>query len=157
MAAPAVIPSKYTDSPTAIRTAPSGQSDVPRLIRNTVTVPDSSSVGTVIGLIPFQKGFSMDMSATLAVADLDTGSSTTIDWGFTYIDVDTVANINDPNAFASGATTPQAGGILRPTATEGSTFVSAAKGWVTVTIAGGVTTTAGDITINTMGAYGIPV
>ncbi len=156
MAAPDVIPSKYTDSPTAIRNAPSGQSDVPRLIENTVNITDSSSIGRVFGLVPFQKGFTIDMSATLAIDDIDDSTNTTLDWGWTYIDTDTVDSISNPNGFAEVATTGQAGGILRPTATDGATFVAGSPGWITVTIAGGTVTAAGDITFKGMGAYGIP-
>lgn len=127
---------------------PSGQSDGPRLVVRTATVPDSSTVGTIIGLVPFQKGAILEYGSTLAIDDLDTATDVTLDWGFIYTDNDTVNNINDTNAFAAAATTAQAGGILRPTATAGATFVATADGWIAVTTAGGSTTTAGDITLN---------
>lgn len=148
MTTPDVFATGYTASAEAFLNAPSGQGDSPRLVVRTATVPDDSSVGTVIGLVPFNAGASIDYGSALTVADLDTSTNVTLNWGYIYDDNDSVTNVNDVDAFAAAATTAQAGGILRPTAVAGATFVATASGWVAVTIAGGATTTAGDITFN---------
>ena len=109
------------DSTNSFFNVPSGQSDGPRVVVRTATVPDSTTAGTVIGLVPFQKGARVQYGSALAVADLDTATNVTLNWGYVYKDNDTTTNINDPDAFAAAATTAQAGGVLRPTATAGST------------------------------------
>lgn len=152
MTTPAVF-ATGEDSANSYFNAPAGQGDSPRLVVRTATIPDSSTVGTIIGLVPFNKGASVSYGSALAVADLDTGTDVTLNWGYHYADNDTVTNINDADAFAAAATTAQAGGVVRPTATAGSTFEATANGWVTVSIAGGSTTTAGDITFNGIISY----
>lgn len=136
------------ESANSFFTAPSGQGDGPRLVVRTATVPDASTTGTIIGMVPFNKGAILQYGSALAVDDLDTATDVTLDWGWIYSDNDTTTNINDTNGFAAAATTAQAGGILRPTATAGATFEATADGWIAVTTGGGSTTTAGDITFN---------
>lgn len=141
------------DSTNSFFNAPAGQGDSPRLVVRTATIPDSTTAGTIIGLVPFNKGASLDYGASLAVADLDTATNVTLNWGYVYKDNDTVTNINDPDAFAAAATTAQAGGVLRPTATAGATFEATADGWITVSLAAGPTSQAGDITFNGVISY----
>ena len=100
----------------------------------------------VVGLVPFQKGAIVQYGSALAIADLDTGATVTLDWGFVYDDDTTYTN--DPNAFAAAVVTAQAGGVIRPSEVAGATFVAEADGWVAVTVAAGPTDTEGNITFN---------
>lgn len=136
------------DSANSFLNAPSGQGDGPRLVIRTATVPDSSSVGTLIGLVPFQKGARVQYGSVVATAQLDTDTLISIDIGFVYDDNDTSANINDVDAFVDGSTTARAGGVMEFTNQVGTTFEATAQGWITATILGGPVTLADDLTFN---------
>ena len=126
--------------------APSGQGDGPRSVVRTATVPASTAATTVIGLVPFNKGAIIDYGSALAVADLDTATTVTLDWGFIYDDDTTFTN--DPDAFADGDIAGQSAAVIRPDEIAGATFKAEADGWIAVTVATGPTTTEGDITFN---------
>ena len=126
--------------------APSGQGDGPRSVVRTATIPSGTTAATVIGLVPFNKGAIVDYGSALAIADLDTATNVTLDWGFIYDDDTTFTN--DPDAFAAAVATAQTGGVIRPSENAGATFKADANGWVAVTTAGGSTDTDGDITFN---------
>jgi len=147
MTTPDVFPSDQ-DTVNPFLKAPSGPHDGPRVVVRTATVPDTSTTGTIVGLVPFRRGARLQYGSALAVDDLDTGTDVTLDWGFVYDANDTVTNINDTNAFAAAAATAQAGGVLRPTAVAGATFEATADGWITVTTGGVSTNNPGDITFN---------
>ena len=110
---------------------------------STVTIPASTATTTIVGLVPFQKGFRLNSGATqLAIADLDTSTNVTIDIGYVYKTGST--GTDDPNAFGSTLTTAQAGGYI--TFDEPTTdlpFVAADDGWIALTVGGGTTTTSG--------------
>lgn len=125
---------------------PSGQSDGPRLVVRTATIPAGTAATTVIALVPFQKGGIVQYGSALAIDDLDSGATVTLDWGIVYDDDTTYTN--DPDAFAAAVTTAQTGGVIRPSEVAGSTFQAEADGWVTATVAAGPTDTEGDITFN---------
>lgn len=151
MTTPNIFADGYTNSEDAFLNAPSGQSDGPRLVARSATVPDSTSAGSVIGLIPFNKGFRLSYGSALAVDDLDTGTDVEIEWGYVY-DNDT-AFTNDPDAFRAASTIAQTAAVGFPTARGGATFEAVADGWVTVTTSGGSTTTEGVISINAIVSY----
>ena len=46
--------------------APSGQGDGPRLVIRTAAVADSASVGTVYGMVPFNKGAEVHYNGVIA-------------------------------------------------------------------------------------------
>lgn len=125
---------------------PSGQSDGPRLVVRTATIPSGTAAASVIGLVPFQKGAIVQYGSALAFDDLDTGGTVVADWGFVYDDDTTFTN--DPDAFATGLITAQTAGVVRPSAVAGATFQAEADGWVAVTLTAGPTDTEGDITFN---------
>jgi len=108
-----------------------------------VSVPSGTVVTTIVGLIPFNKGFRFSLGGTqLAVAAL--GTSVTIDVGYVYSDNTTYTN--DTDAFASALTVAAAGGLIVFDETVGlSAFTAEADGWVTVSIAGATTGSTGSI------------
>lgn len=147
MTTPIVLASPYADAELDVNLAPSGQGDGPRLVVRTATVSDDASAGTTYGLIPFQKGVSVDYGSKLITDDLDTASNVTWDLGYIYLDDDTATNINDTDAFIS-AQSGQTAGVLGFDEVAGATWVATAPGWIIATLAAGPVTTAGTVTFN---------
>lgn len=147
MTLPTVYPSGYDGTTEDFLKAPGGQGmpDVP--IRATVTVPASTTSGTVIGLIPFNKGASLEMDGVLTTADLDTSTNVTFTMGFVYSD--NVTYTNDPDAFITTSTALQsAAANVVFNGTGGASFVAEADGWIAITTGGGSTTTEGTLYLN---------
>lgn len=121
--------------------------------KSTVTVPATTASGSDLGMIPFQKGWNL-LSFEIKSADLDTASNVTLDVGYIY---DDSALTDDPNAFLAASTIAQGGtDVVYPTAgglLTGTGFESAGTGFMTITIGGGATTTAGDIIIQANFTY----
>lgn len=154
MTTPDIFADGYTNSADAFLNSPSGQGLPDRPVRATVTVPAATASGDVIGLIPFQKGASLEMgSGALLTADLDTGTDVDFVLGFVYDDDTTFTN--DPDAFITLNTGLQAAAALVPfDGTGGFTFVAEADGWIAMTLSGGQpTTTAGDLVLSTRATY----
>ena len=110
------------------------------------TIPASTAAGTNIGMIRFQRGFSL-LSFEIASADLDTLTNVVLDVGYLY---DGTTG-EDPDAFLNNSTIAQggtstvwpiAGGLL-----TGVSFTATGPGYLNVQTGGGATTTAGDITL----------
>lgn len=147
MTTPNIFADGYTNSADAFLNSPSGQGLPDRPVRATVTVPASTTSGTVIGLIPFQKDASLELGGMLLTADLDTSTNVTFELGFVYDDNTTYTN--DPNAFITSSTALQStAALVSFNGTGGATFVAEADGWIAITTGGGSTTTAGVLVLN---------
>jgi len=153
MTTPDIFADGYSNSDDAFLNAPSGQGIPARPVRATATIAASSASGTVVGLIPFQKGASVEMgSIALLTADLDTGTDVTFTLGYVYDDNTTYTN--DPDAFITSNTGFQsAAALVGADGTGGFGFVAEADGWVAITTGGGATTTAGDVTLEARVTY----
>lgn len=152
MTTPDIFANGYANSADAFLNSPGGQGipDVP--VRATVTVPAVTISGSVLGLIPFNKGASLELSGVLLTADLDTSTNVTFELGFVYDDEITFTN--DPNAFITSSTALQTTAALVVfNGTGGATFNAEADGWIAITTGGGSTTTAGDLVLNTRITY----
>lgn len=110
------------------------------------TIPAVTVVATNIGMIRFEKNFSLTGLAIVS-DDLDTATNVLLDVGFL---LDSTTG-EDPNAFlaaidiaqdAGSRTWPVDDGLL-----TGISFIASEGGWLSVTTSGGSTTTAGDITL----------
>jgi len=147
MTTPIVLANGYYDATKDVNLAPSGVSDGPRVIVRTAVVADDASAGTTYGLVPFQKGASVDYGSKLVTSDLDTTTNVTWDFGYIYLDNDTTTNINDTDAFVSGVS-GQAASVIAFDEVAGATWVATDSGWLTATLAAGPVTTAGTVTFN---------
>lgn len=147
MTTPIVLASPYTDAELDVNIAPSGQGDGPRIVVRTAVVADNASAGTSYGLVPFQKGVSVDYGSKLITSDLDTATNVTWNFGYIYLDNDTTTNINDTDAFIS-AVSGQSASVIGFDEGAGATFVATAPGWLIATLAAGPVTTVGTITFN---------
>lgn len=151
MTSPAILADDYY-SADSYALAPSGQGDGPRYVRRIATIPDNTSVGTIIGLVPFQKGARVAYSSKIITSDLDTDTTCTINVGYVYEENDTTTNINDEDAFIATGSVASAA-VLSFTAVAGATFVATANGWVTATVAGSAVVTAGTLEFDGLISY----
>lgn len=114
-----------------------------------VTVPASTAQNTVIGMIPFEAGFSL-LSYALKVPDLDSSTNVTYDVGYCYPAAYGSSTTEDLAAFATGASAQTATSVIWPTAgglLTGVSFTATQPGYITIRITGGNTTTAGDFSM----------
>lgn len=146
MTTPTVVSTNYQNDGNDFLKAKVDRSGAPRTEYVTATIPDSSTTGTTAGLVPFRKGARLVYGATqLAVEDLDTATSVTLNVGYIYADNDTVTNVNDVDAFATLSTAPQAGGLITLDEVAGLEWVATADGWIIAETAGATTTTEGAV------------
>lgn len=115
------------------------------LNRAVVTVPASTVVATVVGLVPVKAGAALSVPS-LSVLFPALGASVTASLGIIYDD--TTNNTSNATLYASASTTAAAGGVLSITATAANQqYVVTGDGWLAVTL-GGATTTASALDIN---------
>lgn len=108
-------------------------------------IPAVTVVDTNVGMIRFQKGFTL-ISLALLSADLDTATTVVLDVGYLYDDT----TGEDDNAFFNDIDIAQdAGSVIWPIADgllTGASFTATGPGYLSITTRGGSTTTAGNIT-----------
>lgn len=118
------------------------------------TIPAAAAADTIVGMIRFQEGFSLDQLAVVS-EDLDTAINVTLDVGYVYDDDTTYTN--DPDAFFDGLDIVQdAGSVVWPVADgllTGTGFIAEADGYIVVQTKGAVTTTEGDVTVKALFSY----
>lgn len=153
MTLPSVVPTRYAGTSIDFTRAKQLLNGCMQVEQGAVTVPASTASGTIIGLVPFRRGFSMTVDASrIYTADLDSSTAVTLSVGYVYDD--NANNTNAQTAFANAITTAQTGGNLTLSPIAGLTWTATADGWIVVTTGGGSTTTAGDITFQIAGTYG---
>lgn len=153
MTTPTILPTGYDGTSKDYLHAKVERDGCLRTQYATVTIPATTATTTVVGIVPFQKGFRLNTGATqLAVADLDTSTNVTCDIGYVYKTGS--SETDDENAFASALTTPQAGGFITfDEPTTGLPWVAADDGWITLTVTGGATTKSGAFYGQVAGCY----
>lgn len=154
---PSIVPANYVGTAKDFLACKVDRSGALRSEYFTVSVPGTTAGTTVIGLVPFQKGFRLHLEASIfSVADLDTSTNVTIDLGYTYYD--STLGTSSGAAFCSAGTTPQAGGkftLIQTTESNVVTWVAATYGWITATLGASATTTTGNIYGQVVGSYDI--
>lgn len=111
----------------------------------TYAVPALTAQNTVIGMIPFQTGFSL-LSYSLLVPDLDSSTNVTYDVGYCYPAAFGTSTTEDLAAFATGASAQAVTSVVWPVAAgllTGVSFTATQPGYITIRITGGPTTTLG--------------
>ncbi len=153
---PGIVNSNYAGTSADFRNVKRSTNGSLRAEYFTVSIPGVTVITTIVGLVPFQKGFRFHTAASfISVADLDSGSSVTLDIGYTYYDSTLGTTVDD--AWADSSTAPQAGGaitLVQTTETNVATWVAAADGWITATV-NVQTTTTGNIYGQIVGSYDI--
>lgn len=148
MTTPTLYPTEFQGTDLDYLNAPQvDRSGAMRLYTNTISIPDTTSSGTIIGLMPFNKGARLGYGSVVAFGDFDTASNVTANVGWVYDDNDTVTNVNDVDGFIAASTAPQAGGLAEFSAVAGVNFEATANGWVMCQFTAD-TTTAASVTYN---------
>ena len=121
-----------------------------------VTIPSATPAATIIGMVPFKKGFTLTGLA-IKSDDLDTATNVTLSVGYVYIDGST--GVDDDDAIILGSTLPQTGSsLVWPTAgglLTGVSFTAVDDGYLSIIIGGAPTTTTGQVRLIAQFTYDI--
>lgn len=146
---PTLYPAGYAGDTTDFLKTKMDRSGANRTQRFKVSIPSGTVTGTLIGLVPFNKGMELNILGTYIAANtaLDTGTTIVVSVGYTYYDSTLGTSLG--TAFVSSATTWQSSALTALTLLNGPESVgqwrSAADGWLTLTMTTGPTTTTGDV------------
>lgn len=146
---PTLYPAGYAGDNTDFLKAKMDRSGAVRAQRFKVSIPAATASTTIVGLIPFNKGCEVHIAPSFVAANtaIDTGTTITVDIGYTYYDSTLGTSLD--NAWCSGATTWQSSALTALTLLNGpesvGQFRAAADGWITLTFDAGPTTTTGDV------------
>jgi hypothetical protein len=152
MTLPTIVPAEYSATATDFLKVKVERSGAARLYGESVSVASGTAATTIIGLIPFNKGFRFHMdNESVYVPNIGAGT-TTISLGYVYND--NTNNTNNATAWASAATAIQSGGFVSLTAgASGLNWVATADGWIVATINTAATDATGSISIQGIGSY----
>ncbi len=115
-------------------------------IKATAAIPATTVITTNVGMVRFQKGF-FPTHLAIKSADLDTSTNVTLDVGYIYDD--TIQGTDDDNFFFNDLDIAQDAGSrtwpIDDGLGTGVSFTATGSGYISITTAGGSTTTAGNI------------
>lgn len=150
MTTPTIFANGYTAN--SLKSAPKRVDGAPIHVRTTTTLPAGTATSANVGLLPFNKGAKVNMSASAAyVTDIDTATTATATLGWVYDD--NVTYTNDVDGFATTSTAPQGGGAIAFSAAAGYSFVAEADGWIVYVVGGENVEVAGTITLDAIISY----
>lgn len=150
MAQPSIVPANFLNTYRDYLHTKVDRDGCLRMQYSTVSVPSGTTTTTIVGLVPFNKGFRLSQGSTqLYSAAL--GTSVTGDIGYVYKSGSTATD--DPDAFGSAITTFAAGGLIVFDEFAGLSWVAADDGWIAVTIGGATTGSTGSIQSQIVGCY----
>lgn len=125
-----------------------------RSISGQAEIPDTTAANTIVGLIRFQEGFTLDHLA-IKSSDMDAGTDLLLDVGYVYDDDTTYTN--DPNAFFDGLDIAQdAGSVVWPVADgllTGVGFTAEADGYIVVQLTDNAAEADGTIDFKALFSY----
>lgn len=143
---PTIVPTKYAATALDFNLVKEDRSGAVRSNIFTVSIPATTVITTIVGLVPFHKGAHLSIAgSSIGIADLDTSTNVTFDLGYTYYD--STLGTSSGAALASASTAAQAGSsaITLITTEAMKNYVTTASGWFTLTLSGGSTTTTGNV------------
>lgn len=150
MTTPNIANTRYTNDTSAYRNAKVDRSGAERGEAFTVSVPSGSTVGTIVGLVPFQTGAKFNYGSSIFANAL--GTSVTVSLGYVY--EDNVTFTNAPAGFLALTAANTAGTKLVPNVAAGVAWKAIdslvgtgalANGWIVAVIGGATTGTTADI------------
>lgn len=157
MALPTIVPTGFAGDYTDFLKVKADRSGALRRASGSVSIPGSTAAATIVGLFPFNSGFSFAGLGgyNFYTADLDSGTTVTLSIGVAY--QNTTEGTDALTLVTNAATTAQAGGYIPPTAqTTWQDYVTTGNGWVVVSVTAGPTTTTGSVTFNCPFVYDQP-
>lgn len=157
MALPTIVPTGFQGDYTDFFQTKVDRDGCARRSSGSVSIPASTAAATIIGLVPFNAGFSLAglSGYDFYVADLDSGTTVTISIGVAY--QNSTEGTDALTLVTSASTAAQAGGYIAPTAqATWQDYVTTGNGWLVASITAGPTTTTGSLTFNVLGVYDQP-
>lgn len=151
MTTPSVLPTQYSGTYKDFLKVKQDREGGCRPYRGTVSVPTTTAANSYVGLVPFVKGASFVIGDKSVYCNDFGAATTTVNLGYVYDD--NVTYTNDVDAWASLNTAAQAGGFITVDEKEGTSFVAAANGWITVQLIAAAADATADIAFNFVGAY----
>ncbi len=136
---PAAWPTAFSGTITDFNKCKSDRSGALRLEPTQVAVATSSTIGTILGLVPFRKGARLDLGSNIQTDFVGTASAVSL--GYLYY---STAQTSVSNFWTSSSTIAgNAGGGVLPIAisTANALWAAVDDGWIVAQI-GGATTTA---------------
>ena len=150
MTTPSIVPTKYHGDYRDFLNTKVDRDGCARMQYSTVSVPSGTVITTIVGLVPFNKGFRLSYGSKMYIENVGDGSFT-FDVGYVYKTGS--SETDDPDAFASALTTGQAGGLITFDEEEGLVWVAADDGWIAITTAGSTTDNTGAVSGQFLGVY----
>lgn len=151
MTTPNIVPIEYNATSTDYLKVKTDRSGAARVYGEQVTVPVGTASGTIVGLVPFTKGFRIE-EKTIGAFSGALGTGVTASLGVIYDD--NTNNTNNQTLYASGLTAPAAGGELVAVASAANlSYVTTAQGWLAATTGGTTSSTAAALNISLLGSY----
>lgn len=151
MTTPTIFPAEYDGSSRDFLKIKCERSGSARAYGVQVSVITGTVTTTIVGLIPFNKGFRIN-EKSIGAFSAALGSGVTVSIGVIYDD--NTNNTNNATLYASALTAAAAGGELAMTASATNlAYVTTANGWLVATIGGATTGTTGAITLQLVGSY----
>lgn len=146
---PTIVPTGYAGDYTDFFRTKVDKSGAVRTIDGSVSIPSGTASGTLVGIFPFNKGFSAH-GLRVYCTPLDTGTSQLVDIGWTYYDSATGTSV--PGGFVSASTAAQSGGaninFTGASSVSGMLFNALGDGWMTLRVAAQSTLVTGTVTYN---------
>lgn len=160
---PKIVPTGYAGDITDFLRTKVDRQGVPRLITGQVSVTSGTTIGTIIGLAPFNKGAKLVTGGSqVFTPQLDTGTGLTFSLGYLYSDSSSAgANAaSNTSAYASGSTVAQlsTGGLIPINQSTGMTVDLQGDGWIVLQTGTASTATnqaAANVAFNLSVAYDI--
>lgn len=157
MALPTIVPTGFQGDYTDFFQTKVERDGSVRRSSGAVSIPAATAAATIIGLVPFNAGYSLAGLGgyNFYVADLDSGTTVTVSIGVAYQNTD--QGTDALTLVTSASTAAQAGGYIAPTAqATWQDYVTTGNGWLVASITAGPTTTTGSLTFNVPGVYDQP-
>lgn len=143
---PTIAPVAFGTTAQAFNEAPGIRNGSPTFVEVSIAVPASTASGTLIGVVPFRQGARINyVGNDIYIGTWDTSTNVTFTVGYTYYD--SATGSSSAAAFLASSTTGQSstGGFVSFNVLTGFQFIALGDGWLTITTAGGSTTTASTI------------
>lgn len=151
MTLPTIVPLEYNGTATDFLQTKNDKSGAARDYGVSVSVPTGTVTTTIVGLIPFNKGWRIN-EKSIGAFSAALGTSVTIGIGVIYND--NTNNTNNATLYASALTAGAAGGELVMVASAANlSYVTTADGWLAATIGGATTGTTNAITLQCVASY----
>lgn len=147
MAKPSIVPAAYVNDPKPYLHAKGDRNGSVTQVSGTVTVPNTTAVAALVGLVPFQKGARFVLNdKSVHITDIDNGTDSLLGLGVAY---DTANDgTDDLDAFATGSTSGRAGGFIALTNPDGLVTRTTGNGWLVLVNEANITEAEGTATFS---------